>query len=80
MWRPFEENCEEEMVDVETIFDNNEENEVGSKKKRLQKFIRIGGCKAVSKETARLTGVNETTVSKILMRMTKNFLKKSKRN
>jgi hypothetical protein len=28
MWRPFEENCEEEeMVDVETIFDNNEENE-----------------------------------------------------
>jgi hypothetical protein len=26
MWRPFEENCEEE-VDVETIFDNNEENE-----------------------------------------------------
>jgi hypothetical protein len=29
MWRPFEENCEEEeVVDVETIFDNNEENEV----------------------------------------------------
>jgi hypothetical protein len=28
MWRPFEETCEEgEMVDVETIFDNNEENE-----------------------------------------------------
>jgi hypothetical protein len=28
MWRPFEENCEEEhMVDVETIFDNNEEND-----------------------------------------------------
>jgi hypothetical protein len=28
MWRSFEENCEEEeMVDVETIFDNNEENE-----------------------------------------------------
>jgi hypothetical protein len=28
MWRRFEENCEEEkMVDVETIFDNNEENE-----------------------------------------------------
>jgi hypothetical protein len=27
MWRPFEENCEEEeMVDVETMFDNNEEN------------------------------------------------------
>jgi hypothetical protein len=27
MWRPFEENCEEkEMVDVKTIFDNNEEN------------------------------------------------------
>jgi hypothetical protein len=27
MWCPFEENCEEEeMVDVETIFDNNEEN------------------------------------------------------
>ncbi|KAJ3629863.1 hypothetical protein MTP99_014228 [Tenebrio molitor] len=28
MWRPFEENCEEEeVVDVETIFDNNGENE-----------------------------------------------------
>jgi hypothetical protein len=28
MCSPFEENCEEEeMVDVETIFDNNEENE-----------------------------------------------------
>jgi hypothetical protein len=28
MWRLFEENCEEEeMVDAETIFDNNEENE-----------------------------------------------------
>jgi hypothetical protein len=27
MWRPFEENCEEEMVDVEKIFNNNEENE-----------------------------------------------------
>jgi hypothetical protein len=27
MWRPFGENYEEEMVDVETIFDNNEENE-----------------------------------------------------
>jgi hypothetical protein len=28
MWRPFEKNCEEEkMVDVETIFDNNGENE-----------------------------------------------------
>jgi hypothetical protein len=28
MWRRFEENCEkEEMVDVETSFDNNEENE-----------------------------------------------------
>jgi hypothetical protein len=28
MWRPFEKNCEEEeKVDVETIFDNNEENE-----------------------------------------------------
>jgi hypothetical protein len=28
MWRPFEENCEEEgMVDLETIFHNNEENE-----------------------------------------------------
>jgi hypothetical protein len=52
---------------------------IGLKKKRVQKFIRIGGCKAVGKETARLTGVNETTVSKILMRMTKNFLKKSKR-
>jgi hypothetical protein len=26
MWLAFEENCEE-MVDVETIFDNNEENE-----------------------------------------------------
>jgi hypothetical protein len=28
MWRSFDENCEEkDMVDVETIFDNNEENE-----------------------------------------------------
>jgi hypothetical protein len=27
MCRPFEDNCKEEMVDVETIFDNNEENE-----------------------------------------------------
>jgi hypothetical protein len=28
MWRPFEDNCEEEeVVDVETIFGNNGENE-----------------------------------------------------
>jgi DNA phosphorothioation-dependent restriction protein DptG len=50
-----------------------------TEKETSTKIIRIGGCKAVGKETARLTGVNETTVSKILMRMTKNFLKKSKR-
>jgi hypothetical protein len=41
-------------------------------KKCLQTFIRIGGCKAVGKETARLTGVNETTVSKIWNRNPEN--------
>jgi hypothetical protein len=31
------------------------------------------GCKAVGKETARLTGVNETTVSKIWNRNPENL-------
>jgi hypothetical protein len=32
MWRPFKDNCEEEeMVDVETIFDNNNEENEGKK-------------------------------------------------
>ncbi|CAH1382010.1 unnamed protein product [Tenebrio molitor] len=38
MCRPFEDNCKEEMVDVETIFDNNEENEAGLKKKRRKHY------------------------------------------
>ncbi|KAJ3623483.1 hypothetical protein MTP99_019705 [Tenebrio molitor] len=66
MWRRFGENYDgEEMVDVETIFDNNEENEAGLKKKHrkhysndakeiirnVNKHLLESGCKAVKKQS-----------------------------
>jgi hypothetical protein len=46
--------------------------------RNVYKNVLESGCKAVGKETARLTGVNETTVSKIWNRNPENLERKKR--